>query len=380
MLEVIVQTKELTHALNFASSIVEKRNVISELNNIKLTTKSDSLEIGATDMDIYLNQTIGAKILSQGETTISSRTFADIIRKIPDSTLTLKHDKTSNKCLIIGKNCQFDLFTLSPLQFPILENIASDPHLKISCSNFSKIIEYSSFAISNDDTRYNLNGIYLHIKDNNLFSVATDGHRLSLSSCTPIEINNYSKFEVIIPKKTTNELLKITKDIFYYNHDAYVTLNHNKIQFTCRNLLIVSKIIDGTFPDYKTFIPNHNQNKLIIKTKLLADAIDRIATITVDKFRAIKLHIDNSLIKITAYGETTGKAEERLIYSEKKEEYCKFIGTKLVIGFNPRYLYDVLNIIKDPIVEIFLHDPFSPILIKSLNQVDNIFVIMPIRI
>ena len=170
-LEILVQTKDLVHALSFANSIVEKRNVLQELNNIKLVAKSGILEIGATDMDLYLNQEIGAEVLCMGETTVSTQILSDIVRKIPDAKIKIRQVSDSNKIEITGANCRFELLTLPTVAFPAMEDIDSSVSLRILSSELSKIIEYTNFSMSTEETRYNFNGIYMHVNENEFFGV-----------------------------------------------------------------------------------------------------------------------------------------------------------------------------------------------------------------
>jgi DNA polymerase-3 subunit beta len=378
-LEIVVQTKDLAHALTFASSVVEKRNVLLELSNIKLHAKGNLLEIGATDMDLYLNQEIGAEVISEGSTTVSTQMLSEIVRKIPDSQIKIKQGEDSDQLEVIGANCRFQLLTLQATQFPQMEDVDSEVALTISCQEFARIVEYTNFAMSNEETRYNLNGIYLHIKDNKEFcSAATDGHRLSISS-SPVE-NLHSDFGVIVPKKTVHELLKIVKDSKNITGDLNISLGTNKVKFTCNNIILISKLIDGTFPEYAAFIPADNQNKLTVNTKLLASAIDRVATVTVDKFRAIKIIINGTSLQITASGEAKGAASENLNFSEEENEYCSFNGTDITIGFNPKYISDVLGALKEQRVNLYLSDASSPVLIKTDKYPGDSFVVMPVKV
>jgi len=376
--EIVVQTKDLVHALSFASSVVEKRNVIQELSNIKLFAANGNLEIGATDMDLYLNQNIGAEIISEGQTTVSTQTLSDVVRKIPDSEIRLKQIPDTDKLEIIGSNCRFELLTLPALQFPAMEDLDSKSSLKISCSDFARIVEYTNFAMSTEETRYNLNGIYMHVKGNEFAGVATDGHRLSIAS-VPLK-DQSDEFGVIVPRKTVSELLKIVKDAKYAQSDIQLFLSATKIKFVCNNLIMISKLIDGTFPEYSSFIPEDNENKLTISTKLLASAIDRVATITVDKFRAVKLSISDKEMQITASGEAKGAASENLVFSEEASNFCDFSGSDVTIGFNPRYTSDVLSALSEDQVEIYFKDAFSPVLIKTSENPNDNFVVMPVKV
>lgn len=377
-LEIVVQTKDLVHALSFASSVVEKRNVLVGLSNIKLSANTDGLTMGATDMDLYLNQNIGAQVVSEGETTVSTQTISDIVRKIKDSEIRLKQEPNSDKLEITGKNCRFELLTLPALQFPAMEDLDSEVSVKISCKEFARIIEYTNFAMSTEETRYNLNGIFMHVKDKSFCGVATDGHRLSISSADLDK--EASDFGVIVPSKTVNELLKIAKDSKNIQSELQIFLSSNKIKFKCNNLVLISKLIDGTFPDYSSFIPLDNENKLSINRKLIASAIDRVATVTVDKFRAVKILIDDKNIEITASGEAKGAAKESLSFSEEATDYCNFTGSSVSIGFNPKYISDVLSALDEDRVDIYFKDAFSPVLIKTAENPNDVFVVMPVKV
>ncbi len=377
-LEIVVQTKELSYALSFAMSIVEKRNVVSELSNVKLVAHEGILEIGATDLDLYLNQHIGAKVINEGHSTVSTQILSEIVRKIPDKEIILKQDLGSLHLQIIGSSCKFDLLTLPADKFPAMEDLDGEISLKTSCAEFAHIVEYTSFAMSNEETRYNLNGIYLHVKNGEFASAATDAHRFSIAvSNTAVDVSN---FGVIVPKKTVTELLKIIKDTKNTQSDILVTLGSSKVRFTCNNLVLISKLIDGNFPEYETFIPTSNESKLVINTKLLANAIDRVATVTVDKFRAIKLILTNQQLTITASGEAKGIANEIINFSDNKETYCSFSGNDITIGFNPKYIMDVLGTLKEEQVQLYLNDASSPLLIKTLENPRDNFVVMPVKV
>ncbi len=372
--EITLNTKDLLHALGFANSVVEKRNVLSELSNIKLVAKGNILEIGATDMDLYLNQEIGAVVIIEGQTTVSTNTLLEIIRKISDVSIKFIQKTDSDKLEIIGTKCRFELLTLPAKQFPAMEDIDSVVNLSVPCSKLIKVIEYTNFSISTEETRYNLNGIYMHVNGQNFLNVSTDGHRLSVAN---IDLEtDVEEFGVIVPRKTVLELLKIIKDSKNVQSDVEIILSSTKIKFKCNNIVLISKLIDGTFPEYSSFIPTENVNKLTINTKILADIIDRVATVTIDKFRAIKLFVNDSSLKVTASGEAKGAATEELNYSET----CQYVGEDVAIGFNPKYLSDVLSSIKEEQVEIYFKDSYSPILIKPSTDSKDNFVIMPVKV
>lgn len=377
-LEIVVQTKELVYVLSFASSVVEKRNVVAELSNIKLVAKEGSLQIGATDLDLYLNQTIGAEVIVEGESSVSSQILSDIVKKIPDKEIKLKQEAGSGHLQVIASSCKFELLTMPAASFPEMEDLAMEDALTLPCNEFARIIEYTSFAMSNEETRYNLNGIYLHVKDGEFASAATDAHRFSVAVSTLSK--NARNFGIIVPKKTVMELFKIIKDARNINSDISIILGTNRVKFICNNLVLISKLIDGNFPEYESFIPARHESKLAVNTKLLANAIDRVATITVDKFRAIKLIFNGSNLTITAFGEAKGMGSETIDFSEDAEKYCHFSGSDITIGFNPKYITDVLSVLKEPQVQLYLNDASSPVLIKTLDNPKDNFVVMPVKV
>ncbi|WP_341787837.1 DNA polymerase III subunit beta [Rickettsia endosymbiont of Cantharis rufa] len=379
MLKLIVETKTLVQSLGFASSVVEKRNVIPEYANIKLSAKDGNLELSSTNMDLYLSQKIAVQVVSEGELTVSTKTLNDIVRKIPDSELTLT-DLGTTGLEIKGKNCKFNLFTLSISSFPVMDGINPEAGFKISCTDFAKIIESTKFSISLDETRYNLNGVYLHIKDKEFCSASTDGHRLSISWVTlEKQIKN---FGVILPQKSAEEILKIVKDPKNINADIEILLSSNKVKFICNeNTIMLSKLIDGTFPDYSAFIPESSSSKLVINRKIFADSIERIAIITVEKFRAIKLSLSCETLEISAVGEARGNAKEVINSSQNKENFYEYNSDEsLIIGFNPQYLEDVLKAVKSDLVELYFSDVSAPVLIKFPENPKDIFVVMPIKV
>lgn len=377
-LEIKVTKKDFSQALVFANSAVEKKNVIIELSYVKLVAKNGVLEIGVTDMDVYLNQEIGAEVISEGQTTVSISTLSDIVRKIPDSEIKLIHEENSNKLDIIGANCKFELLTLPASKFPLLEDLESEVKLDIDRADFARLIEYTIFSISTEETRYNLNGVYMHAKENVFACVSTDGHRLSAAD---IKLGKkFNEFGVIVPRKTVSELLKILLDFKNLQFDIQITLSSTKIKFQFANIILISKLIDGTFPEYSSFIPKDNKNKLTINSKLLNDAIDRVAVVTVDKFRAVKLIIDDKSLTVNASGEAKGTAKEVINYSTEDKNFCLYEGENISIGFNPKYLSDVMSTLAEKQVEIYLDQSQTPILIKTSADSHDNFVVMPVKV
>ncbi|MDR0296402.1 MAG: DNA polymerase III subunit beta [Rickettsia sp.] len=382
-LKIIVETKTLIHALSFANSVVEKRNVVAELSHIKLSSKDGKLELITTNMEIYLSQKVAAQVISEGEITVSTKTLNDIVRKIADNDIVLSVSNETDQLEILGKNCAFNLLTLPADQFPTLDDINVDATFKIPCRDFVKMIDGTLFSVSLDETRYNLNGVYFYVKDEECCMASTDGHRLSVSV---VEIaDKVNEFGVILSKKTLEEIVKILKDPKNIQLEVEIFLSVNRIKFVCNDIMMISKLIDGTFPDYQGFIPVDNNYKLTINTKLLADVIDRVATITIDKFQAIKLTLSKDLLEITASGEARGEAKETIPHSlDENNLYVFDHEDTLSIGFNPKYLTDALNAVlnttKANQVELYFLNASSPMLLKTAQNPKDVFVIMPVKV
>jgi DNA polymerase III subunit beta len=232
--------------------------------------------------------------------------------------------------------------------------------------------------MSTEETRYNLNGIYLHADEespNVLRATATDCHRLSTSS-TPIK-NDISPFGVILPSKAVQEILKILKTQQISDKKVEMFIEQNRLRFQCHNIILKSKIIDGTFPEYKAFIPEGNEYKLVIEAKILAEVIDRVSTIIVDKFKAITISCNTNQVEMHASG-TSGNAQE--ILTNHSCGSLSYSGPDVKIGFNPKYILDALHAVSDSVVTIELQDSTSPVLIKADKHPYAQFIVMPVNI
>ena len=265
-LDIVVHTKDLIHILGLSTSVVEKRNVIPILSNLKLEVEGNKLIVTATDMDLSLQQNLTVQAKNHGSLTVPAQTFSEIIRKIPDPEISLRFITETEQLEISSKNCEFTLATLPVKDFPAMEDIGSSHHIHLESKMLAELLEHTKFAMSTEETRYNLNGIYLHIKSstpNMLSAAATDGHRLSSASVNLGK--DLATFGVILPRKTVQELLKILKDPTLAEKPLDLQLGQNRVKFICENVTLISKLIDGSFPEYQSFIPENNPHKLTIK-------------------------------------------------------------------------------------------------------------------
>ncbi|MFC1659469.1 DNA polymerase III subunit beta [Pseudomonadota bacterium] len=369
----LVEKEALVKSLgNVHGSVGKKNATIPILLNVRVEVKSNKLYLTATDLDLAITSTTPVKSGDDGKTTVPAQLFYDIIRKVPDgSEISVELEGYSSLAIKYGKS-KFKLPCLSADEFPVIEQGKESLEFKLSATTLREIIDKTRFAVSNDETRYYLNGIYLHSKEvenkNKLRGVATDGHRLAM-----IEYDGGDKFKpvengIIIPKKTIQEMRKILEDV---GGDVELSISDTKIKIEANDTTMVSKIIDGNFPDYERVIPKDNDKILKVDKKILADAIDRVSTIANDKNRSIKLTIENNLIQLQANTTEGGSADEEVI--------CEYTSDKIETGFNSRYLLDVLMQVTSDKAILSLKDGSMPVLIKGEKEEKTLFVVMPVR-
>ena len=391
-MQLTVKTKDILNALARLLKVVEKSNVKAILNNIKLSVVNNRLSLVATNLEILMSNTIVVDAKKEGETTVNAILFNNIVRKVLDDEIILLFLEETEQLLIKGKNFKFKIATTNAKNFPNFDQTIANiqKEFYISSRDLLEILEVNSFSMALDKIRYNLNGVYLHSNENNEITIAaTDCHRLSLAK-TDIHTE---KFGVILSKKTFEELTKLAK--YSLDEMIHVTLNNHLIKFSINNLFLISKLVDGVFPDYNHFIPKKNENKLTIKAKILFEVVDRISTITPDdKLKAVKISINSEKIEVSSYSNINKDyANEVIVLSDNNAEFVTSKNIKkkkegveekkfdLIVGLNPAYLLDVLRCIHNHEVEIaFADENVAPILLSCRKNDYYKFVIMPIRV
>ena len=337
-----------------------------------LEAKDSKLTLSATDMDISINDKIDCNIQEEGSTTISAHTFYDIIRKLPDSSLIEIISNNGKIMSLRSAQSKFSLGCLPKEDFPIIEIGDLENEFSINSQIFLKLIEKTRFAISNEETRYFLNGIYFHKskRDNSNFLtlVATDGHRLAKFEFDSKGDDNEIP-GVIVPKKTINELYKLLQD---FDGNIKINLNSNKIVFYIENSILISKLIDGSFPDYKKVIPIENTNILKINRQDFSFAVDRVSTITTDKSPIIKFKLLKGIMNMSSVNSENGTATEDIA--------TKYSGDEITIGFNSKYILEMINNLEDEEIILSFKDSSSPVTATEISNPDLIYVLMPMRV
>lgn len=367
-----ISKSAIIKALSNVNGAVEKRNTIPVLLNVKIEAKNGKLNLTATDMDIVIMSSAESLISKEGSTTVPAQLFYDIIRKIPDNAdinIELKEENSTIK-ISYGKS-KFTLPCLDPSEFPILSEGEMSVNFNIKSTELMKIIDKTRFAIPSDETRFYLNGLYIHgiAVGNNieLRGVATDGHRLALASSTASSLTAAVP-GVIVPKKTINEIRKIIEG----NDEVTVAFSKAKIRVTSGSSVIISKLIDGEFPEYDRVIPKNNDKLVKVDRKLIFDAIDRVSTIATDKNKSIKLILENGKISFQIKSNDSGNASEEIEVG--------YEGEVIETGFNSRYFLEIVGQISKDKITIHFKDGSAPALIKTDGENDSLYVIMPIRV
>ena len=375
-MEIKANSSDLLKALNHIHGIVEVRHTLPILSNIVLSAENNELSLSSTNLDIFCSDKIDAEIVNSGEISVPAITFFEIVKRLPSGSdvILSMGDEDTELILKCGRS-KFNLSTLRTEDFPILSDKDLSTNFVISADELSRMIDKTKFAISNEETRYYLNGIFFHKAESNsikfLRAVATDGHRLAQYDI-PLPQGAEEITGIIIPKKTVFELRKVLDDA---DGDVSVSLNENKIKFSFNNLKIISKVIDGTFPDYTKVIPQNNDKKFKTNNSELKNAIDRVSAVAINeetKSKAIKLTIENNKLNLSVESQSKGSAKEEIDISYSNE--------KVDIGFNSRYLLDICNEVDGDEIDVKLLDSISPAIILDKTDENLFFVLMPMRI
>jgi len=353
--------------------IVEKRNTIPILANIKLALADNVLQLTATDMDLVATEETECVVEESGALTVPAQTFYDIVRKLPDGAqITLDTDTDSGQVIVEAGAARFALPYLPADDFPVLAQGNLSHEFTLDTDDFLNLIDKSRFAMSTEETRYYLNGVYFHAAGSEetptLRSVATDGHRLALIESS-LPKGAAGMPGVIIPRKTVNELHKLFEE---QADEITVSLSENKIRFAAGRLILLSKLVDGTFPDYGRAIPQNNSKVLDVDRLALTKAVDRVSTISTEKTRSIKFTLSPGNLVLTAQSPEAGTAKEELEVTYAADE--------LETGFNSRYMLDMLSQLEGDSVQFLLSDANAPALVSDPSDVRAQYVIMPMRV
>lgn len=367
-----IERATLLKGLSHVQSVVERRNTIPILSNVLIeATGEGSLKLMATDLDLQINETVPAAIDQTGATTVSAHTLFDIARKLPEGAQ-VELSVAEGRMAIVAGRARFSLQTLPRDDFPVIAEGELPTSFELPAETLKQIIDKTRFAISTEETRYYLNGIFLHVSDEGsqpvLKAAATDGHRLARVTVQRPD-GAEGMPDVIVPRKCVGELRKLLDEI---DGSVGVSLSNSKIRFDLGQALLTSKLIDGTFPDYSRVIPTGNDKILKIDPRSFEEGVDRVSTIATEKTRAVKMGLDRDKIVLSVTSPENGTAAE--------EVPGDYTALPFEIGFNSRYLLDILGQLEGDTVEVHLADAAAPTLIRENDKAPALYVLMPMRV
>jgi len=371
-MQFVIKRDVLLKSLTLVQGIIEKKNTLPILSNVLLDVKKGKLSIVATDLDLVFYDEINEiKIITEGATTTSATILYDILRKISGNS-DIKFDlKSENKLNLVTDSSDFNLLCLPTDNFPNFANDFEAEEISFNKSKFLSLLNKTKISISNDDTRHYLNGVYLHLTESQnrtyLTGVATDSHRLSSSS---IEIDKDKNFHsIVLPKKTVFQLCNLLVET---NEKVLIQTSESKIQFKIGKVKLISKVIDGKFPDYKKVVPASNDKILTVASSDFVLAIERVITVSLDRKEGVKLSIGKDNIKFSVNSTNSGEGNEVI--------KSNFTGEEMIVSFNSKYLIDIASEIEDKNLKINLKDPMSPVLIEDISDKNSYYVVMPMKI
>ena len=365
-----IERAALMKALGHVQSVVERRNTIPILSNVLIEASEGAIRLMATDLDLQINESVAADVEQPGATTVSAHTLFDIARKLPEGSQ-VQLTAAEGKMAIVAGRARFNLGTLPRDDFPVIAEGELPVSFELPAETLKQIIDKTRFAISTEETRYYLNGIFWHVADDGqpvLKAAATDGHRLARVTL-PRPDGAEGMPDIIIPRKCVAELRKLLDEI---DGSVGVSLSSSKIRFDMGQALLTSKLIDGTFPDYGRVIPQNNDKELIVDKKDFEAAVDRVSTISSERGRAVKLALSAGKLVLSVTNPDSGSATEEL-----EVEYA---SDPLDIGFNSRYLLDIAAQIEGEVAVLRLADPGSPTLVQDKDAKGALYVLMPMRV
>ena len=368
-----IERNTLLKAVSHAQSVVERRNTIPILANVLIEAEDDKVQFRATDLDVEIVDRVQAKVDRTGSTTVSAVLLHEIARKLPDGALIeLTADNAGNRLTVEAGRSNFSLATLPKEDFPIMASSEYAANFSAKSGDLRRLFDKSRFAISTEETRYYLNGVYMHSTtfENSkvLRCVATDGHRLARVD-TGLPEGAEELPGVIIPRKTVAEIRKFLDDD---EVQIAVSVSETKVRFATPDITLTSKVIEGTFPDYTRVIPASNDKKLEVDADEFAKAVDRVSTVSSERSRAVKLNLEDDQLTLIVNSPDSGAAEEQVAVAYSDE--------RLEIGFNAKYLLEISGQIDKENAIFMFNSSGDPVLIREGNDLSAVYVVMPMRV
>ncbi|MDC6457591.1 DNA polymerase III subunit beta [Alphaproteobacteria bacterium] len=367
-MKLTIDRMSLLRPLGHVQSVVERRNTIPILANVVLRAEEGELSLTATDMDMDIATEVGCSVMTSGTTTMSAHLLYDIARKLPDGA-EVEIAVNDGHAMVSAGRSSFRLPTLPVEDFPAISSNELPVNFSLTAADMRDLIDATRFAISTEETRYYLNGIYIHkAGSGELCAVATDGHRLAMTRQV-LPSGAAQMPSIILPRKAVSELRKLLDD---FDGDVLIGLSETRAEFRFGVVRLTSKLIDGTFPDYTRVIPVGNDRIMQVDVSAFSAAVDRVSTIASEKSRSVKMGLRSGVLTLSVSNTDASSATEELEVS--------YDGPEMEIGFNARYLLDIAGQVNSDMVEFALADQGSPSLVRAPGDEASLFVLMPMRV
>lgn len=372
-MKVTVERNHLLKSLGHVHRVVERRNTYPILANVLIRAGENGLDLRATDLDIEVTEQVPAMVETAGTTTVPAHTLYEIVRKLADGSEIRLETEGGEQMLLTSGRSRFHLACLSPDGFPDLKSGDFTHTFTMPAPALGELIERTQFAISTEETRYYLNGIYFHTMETGteaqLRAVATDGHRLARAETTAP--NGAAGMPgIIVPRKTVGEIQKLLDG---EEGEVTVELSDTKIRFSTGGVVLLSKLIEGTFPDYERVTPKNNDKKMTVDRQAFSTAVDRVSTIASERGgKAVKLTLGPGQLELSVTNPDHGTASEELPVEFETDQF--------EIGFNARYLLDIIGQIRTESAIFMFNDAGSPTLVEEDGEAHALYVLMPMRV
>ncbi len=366
-MQIKINRETLLKPLTNVTSIVERRHTLPILSNLLLEAKNNNIQLTATDLEMQISLNIDSPLDGELSTTLSAKKFLDICRSLPDS-IDIDMVSTDSRMTVKAGKSRFNLQTLPAADYPVMTKVSGGAiSIKVSQLEFKRLLKQVEFAMAQQDIRYYLNGLLLEVNENKLNLVGTDGHRLSFTSTTLNQ--SYEKADVILPRKTVIELIKLLNDS---DEEVHIEITAGQVNFAFNDIRLISKVIDGKFPDYNRVIPAEHKNAFTVNRLAVLTAMQRASILSNEKYRGIRMVLSDNNLKLISTNTEQEEAEEELeiIYDQEDMD----------IGFNVTYLIDVLNNMQQENIKFSFADANSSCLITVPDDNDYKYVVMPMRI
>lgn len=366
----IIEKSSFNRALAHCQGVVERRNTVPILSHVLLEAQGNLLKITATDLDLSFVETLPADVRAEGKITVPAHLLFDVVRKLPEgASLELKVEKDGQVLGLVSAKSSYSFSCLPPIDFPLMTEENLPCTFKMPSAEFASLIDKTRFSMSTEETRYYLNGIFFHTTSNGLLkAVTTDGLRLAQAHVSLPDAAAQMP-SIIMSRKTIQEIRKLIEEV---TGDITLSLSENQVRFSVGSSVLISRLIEGKFPDYEQVIPLGNNKTLDVDVKAFADSVDRVSLMSTDKLRPIKIHVENKTMSISAHSTETGSAVEELDVN--------YNGTPLNLGFNAKFVLDVAQQIEGPTLQFLIGEEHQAIILKDATTDAALYVLMPMRV